>query len=97
MGSVLGKSSPVGPEAHRRDILRDRRTAADYRELPFHFSQIKTREEAKRFAEQVIADRGLPAERRLGSPTDDDIRRALDEVFPVFDGSGDIARPRDIA
>jgi hypothetical protein len=82
----------------RRDRRRADEISSETDELPltianyrFHFSQMKTREEVQRFAEQVIADRGPPAERRLGSPTDDDIRRALDEAFPVFDGSGDIA------
>lgn len=69
-------------------------TIANYRS---YFSLKETREEAQRSAEQVIADRRPPAERRLGSPTDDDIRRAIDEVFPLFDGSGDIARLREIA
>jgi hypothetical protein len=70
-------------------------TIADYRS---HFSQQKTREEAERFAEVVIADRlPPPSERRLGTPTEDDIRRALDEAFPLSDGFGDIARLREIA
>jgi hypothetical protein len=69
-------------------------TIADYRS---HFSQQKTREEAERFAEVVLADRSPSAERRLGGPTEDDIRRALDEAFPLSDGFGDIARLREIA
>lgn len=69
-------------------------TVADYR---FQFSQRKTREDAERFAELLIANHVPPAERRLGSPTEDDIRRALDEAFPLFDSFGDIARLREVA
>jgi hypothetical protein len=69
-------------------------TIADYR---YQFSQRKTREDAEGYAELVISHMVPPAERRLGSPTEDDIRRALDEAFPPFDGFGDIGRLRQIA
>lgn len=88
----------------RRDRRRAYKVASETDELPltiadyrFQFSRQKTREDAERFAELLIAHRRPPAERRLGSPTEDDIRRALDEAFPLFDGFGDMARLREIA
>jgi hypothetical protein len=55
-------------------------TVADYR---FLFSQEKTREDALRFAEEMIAVFPPQEERRPRSPTDDDIRKAVDEAFPT--------------
>jgi len=88
----------------RRNLIRSLKIASETGEQPltkadyrFMFSQRKTREDAEGFAELMIADLLPPAERRLGSPTEDDIRRALDEAFPPFDGFGDIARLREIA
>lgn len=88
----------------RRDVRRAYKISSKTGELPytiadyrFMFSQRKTREDAERLAELLIADHVPPAERRLGSPTEDDIRRALDEAFPLSDGIGDIARLREIA
>lgn len=88
----------------RRDRRRAYEVSSETNEVPltiadfrFHFSQQKTREDAERFAEMVIADRPPPAEQRIGGPTEDDIRRALDEAFPLSGGFGDIARLREIA
>jgi hypothetical protein len=67
-------------------------TIADYR---FQFSKEKTREDAERHAEAVIALlQGIPPQLlRPGSPTADGIRRALDKAFPI----SDIAKLREIA
>jgi hypothetical protein len=67
-------------------------TIADYR---FQFAKEKTREDAERHAEAVIALlQGTPPQLlRPGSPTASGIRRALDEAFPI----SDIAKLREIA
>jgi hypothetical protein len=51
-------------------------TLADYRRL--------FRSCGREFGEQVIAELPAPGGRRLGTPTDIELRRVLDEVCPAM-------------